>query len=99
MKNAAITTPPPQMWASRKLGSKPCPPKMPMKRVKLMSTEKHISPWMISSAHSARPPIISASTEEPMTPGAVPRNIEEMFTALPCISSATGVAPETPSTA
>ena len=54
-----------------------------MNSVKEINTEKQISPWISSMAHSARPPTSSASTEEPMTPGAVPRNMEVMLTALP----------------
>ena len=68
-----------------------------MTRVKLSSTEKQISPWMMSRPHRMRPPTSSASTEAPMTPFAVPRNIEVMLTVLPAASSATGVAEEMPS--
>ena len=52
---------------------------------------------MMSKAHSARPPTSSASTDPPMTPGAVPRNSRVMLTARPASSSPMGVAEDTPS--
>ena len=98
MKNAPITTPPPQMFASRNLGSNPCPPKSPTTRVNPPRTEKQISPWMMSSPHRINPPISIARTELPITPFVVPRNICVILTVLPARRSATGVAEEIPST-
>ena len=90
-------TPPPQRCASRNLGSKPCPPKSASTSVKLPRTEKQICPWMKSNAQSTRPPIRMASTLEPMTPLAPPRNMRVMSTALPWARLAIGVAADTPS--
>ena len=98
MKKAPMTTPPPQMFAARKTGSNPCPPKRAMNSVKPPSTEKQISPWMMSNAQRIRPPRRRAAMELPMTAFDVPRNMDVTFTAFPARRSATGVADETMST-
>ena len=93
-----MTTPPPHRCAARNFGSKPCPPNRAMNSVKLMITEKQISPWMISMAQRVRPPIKSARMELPMTALEVPRNICVILTVFPDFSTARGVAEETAST-
>ena len=54
---------------------------------------------MISSPQSTNPPTSIASTELPITPFVVPRNICVILTVLPAVRIATGVAEVTPSAA